>query len=71
MGYGEIQIMQKLYRSRKDIKIAGICAGIGEMTDVDPTIIRLITVLLVLMTGILPGVVTYLIAWLIIPEKPE
>jgi phage shock protein C len=51
-----------------DRKIAGVCGGIGEMTDVDPTIIRLATVALCLITGLFPLFIAYLIAWWIVPE---
>ena len=56
---------KKLYRSRTNRMIAGICGGIGEYFDVDPTLIRLIVAFTWLMGGI--GVVVYLIGWLIIP----
>jgi len=59
--------MKKLYRSKKDRIIAGVCGGIGEYLDVDPTLIRLLWVLLAL-EGI--GIVGYIIAWIIIPEEP-
>lgn len=61
--------MQRLYRSKKDVKLAGICGGIGEMLDVDPTIVRLVTVLGALMTAVIPFVVAYIVGWIIIPEK--
>ncbi len=60
--------MQKLYRSKMNKKIAGICGGIGEMTDTDPTIIRLIVIVLALMTAVFPFLLGYLIAWWIVPE---
>jgi len=59
---------KRLYRSRKDSVIAGICGGLGEHLDIDPVIIRLIMVLLVLVKGI--GILAYIIAWIIIPQKP-
>jgi phage shock protein C len=61
--------MQRLFRSKKDVKLAGICGGIGEMLDVDPTIVRLATVLGALMTAVMPFVVAYIVGWIIIPEK--
>jgi phage shock protein C len=63
--------MKKLYLSQKDKKIAGVAGGIGESYDVDPTLIRLILVLIALATAIIPVVITYFIAWLIIPKKSE
>lgn len=61
--------MKKIFRSITNKKIAGICGGIGEMFDVDPTIIRLILIILTLMTGVFPFVIGYLLAWWIVPLK--
>jgi phage shock protein C len=63
--------MTRLFRSETDKKIAGICGGIAEMQDVDPTIVRLIMVVLALMSGCFPLIVAYLIGWAIIPKKSE
>lgn len=60
--------MKKLYRSPSNRKIAGICGGIGEMLDADPTIVRLVFVVLVLATGIIPFLIGYILAWWIVPE---
>ena len=62
--------MKRLYRSENDSKIAGICGGVGEVYDVDPTVVRLSTVFLCVATGILPVIVTYVVGWMIIPTKP-
>ena len=62
--------MRRIYLSKTDKKIAGICGGIGEMLDIDPTLIRLSLVFLCFVTAVIPVVLTYLIAWLIIPQKP-
>lgn len=61
--------MTRLYRSNENRKIAGICGGLGEAMDVDPTIIRLIVAVLGLATGIFPFFVAYLICWWVIPER--
>ena len=63
--------MKKLYRSQTDRKIAGICGGLGEYLDVDPTIIRLCAVVFGLGTGIFPFLIGYIIGWFIIPERPQ
>jgi phage shock protein C len=63
--------MKKLYRSRSNKKIAGVCGGLGEHMEIDPTIIRLAVVILGLATGILPFFVGYLVAWWIVPESTE
>ena len=62
--------MKKLYISKKDRKIFGVCGGIGQTYDIDPTLIRLIVVFLCIATAIIPVVLTYLAAWFIVPEKP-
>jgi len=58
---------KRLYRSNKDRMLGGVCGGLGEYFDVDPTIVRLIAVVFAL-TG--AGVLAYIIAWIIIPEQP-
>ena len=63
--------MTRLYRSETNKKLAGICGGISEMKDIDPTIVRLIVVTFALITGIFPCVIAYLIAWWIIPTQTE
>ncbi len=63
--------MQKLYRSRTDQKIAGICGGLGEIYHFDANLIRLGLVFVGLVTQIVPAVVTYLLAWMILPEGPK
>jgi len=61
--------MKKLYRSEKNKVFAGIVGGLGEYMSVDPIILRLIWVFIVLITGIVPGVIAYLIAILVMPKK--
>ncbi len=63
--------MKKLYRSQTDSKIAGICGGLGEYLDVDPTIVRLVVIVFGLATGIIPMLIGYIIGWFIIPEKMD
>ncbi len=58
---------KKLYRSKKDRVFAGVCGGIGEYLGVDPTVIRLLAVILGF-TG--SGVLAYIVAAILIPEKP-
>jgi len=62
--------MQRIYRSRTDRKIAGICGGMGEMFDVDPTLIRLAMAFALVATGVFPLAITYLVGWWIVPEGP-
>jgi phage shock protein C len=59
-----------LYRSNSNKVISGVLAGVGEYFDIDPTIVRLGYVILAIATGLFPAAIGYLIAVLIIPEKP-
>ena len=61
---------KRLYRSRTEVQIAGICGGLGLYFSLDPVLIRLIAVAITLMTGLLPGILAYLAAWLIMPREP-
>lgn len=60
--------MKRLYRSRQDSKIAGVCGGIAEYFNIDSTILRLLAVLTIFFGG--GGIIAYLAAWLIIPLTP-
>jgi phage shock protein C len=61
--------MKKLFLSTADRKIGGVCGGIGEYLERDPTVIRILFILLVLFSfGF--AVFAYLAMWLIIPKKP-
>ena len=62
-------IVKKLYRSKKERMIAGICGGIADYFEVDPTLIRLLWAGLTILTAVLPGTIIYLLAWIIIPEE--
>ena len=62
--------MKHIYLSKKQKKIFGVCGGIGEAFDIDPTLVRLLVIFLCFATAILPVVLTYLIAWAIVPEEP-
>ena len=60
---------KRLYRSKKERMIAGVCGGIAEYFNVDPTLIRLIWVATLFMGG--TGIIAYIIAWIIIPKNPK
>jgi phage shock protein PspC (stress-responsive transcriptional regulator) len=62
--------MKRLYRSSTDKKIAGICGGLGEYLNVDPTMVRLAAVFGGLITAVIPFIVGYIIAWVLVPEAP-
>jgi phage shock protein C len=60
---------KKLYRSRTERWLAGVCGGLGNYFGVDPTLVRVIFVILSLTFG--SGFLIYLVLWLIIPNEPE
>lgn len=61
---------KKLYRSKKDRMLAGVCGGIAEYFGIDPVLVRIIAVILLLPGG-LPGLLPYLILWVVVPEEPR
>ena len=60
---------KKLYRSRTDKKICGVCGGLAKYMNMDVSIMRLIAVLLCIFAG--GGLLAYIICALVIPEEPE
>ncbi len=68
---GNVPAPKKLMRSRADRKVAGVCSGMGAYLDLDVTLVRLVWAFVTLMAGIFPGVIVYVLAWIIIPEEPE
>jgi len=63
--------MKRFYRSNKEVVLSGVCGGIGEYLDIDPVIVRIITILLVFATGIFPIVIAYLLAAWLVPIRPK
>ncbi|MBP9040565.1 MAG: PspC domain-containing protein [Anaerolineaceae bacterium] len=59
---------KKLYRSRTDRKIAGVCGGLGEYFGIDPTLMRLLFVLGLIFVG--GTLLAYIILMIVIPEEP-
>jgi phage shock protein C len=66
-----IKDMKKLYKSDFDQILTGVIGGVGEYFDVDPTVLRIGFVLLVVISGIFPGIIAYIIAYFLIPERPH
>jgi phage shock protein C len=62
--------MEKLYLSERDSKIGGVCGGLGEYFGKDPTLIRILFILIILFSfGF--GVLAYIAMWLVIPKRPD
>ena len=60
--------VKRLYRSRKDKMIAGICGGIGEIYSLDPTMVRLVYALITIFSAG-TAILVYILGWIIIPEE--
>ncbi|HNX96559.1 MAG TPA: PspC domain-containing protein [Candidatus Aminicenantes bacterium] len=59
-----------LHRSRKNRMIAGVCGGLGEHFGIDPTLVRIVYVVGSILSVAFPGILVYLILWVVIPEEP-
>ncbi len=58
----------KYYRSTDDRVLAGVCGGLAEYLDLDPTLVRVLAVVIVLLTGGV-GLLAYVLLWLLAPER--
>jgi phage shock protein C len=66
---GTVAQTRRLYRSRTDRKLAGVCGGLAQYSNIDATLIRVLFVVLALLGG--PGLVIYLLMWILVPEEPQ
>ena len=62
---------KRLHKSNEDKIFAGVLGGIGEYFDIDPTILRLLYILIAVMTALFPAIIGYVIAALVVPKRPE
>jgi phage shock protein PspC (stress-responsive transcriptional regulator) len=62
------QQVRKLYRSESEMKIAGVCGGLAEHFETDPTLMRAIMIVLALCG---PGLLLYPVLWVMVPKRPE
>ena len=60
---------KRLTRSIKDRMLAGVCGGIADYMVVDPTVVRLIFALATFFTVLFPGVLIYLVMWIVVPKE--
>lgn len=61
---------QPLRRSRSNRVIAGVCAGLAYHFGLDPTTVRVLYVLVSILSAAFPGILVYVIMWVVIPEEP-
>ncbi|HEX2459727.1 MAG TPA: PspC domain-containing protein, partial [Vicinamibacterales bacterium] len=60
-----------LHRSRKHKMIAGVCGGIAEWLGWDPPVVRIVYVLVSILSAAFPGIIVYVILWILMPKAPE
>ena len=65
-GYAPGYQRRRLMRSINDRKIAGVCAGVADYFDLDPTLVRILWLLLLLCAG--GGGLAYIVCWIVLPE---
>jgi phage shock protein C len=63
--------MKKLHLSKTDKKINGLCGGIAEYFNIDSSVVRLAVIFVSLITALVPAIITYAIAGMIIPHKGD
>ena len=62
-------VKDKLYRSRENKVIAGVCGGLAEWLGWDTTMVRLLYVIVSIFSAAFPGLIVYFILWFIMPER--
>jgi phage shock protein C len=62
---------RRLTLSRADGKIGGVCAGLAQYFELDVSLVRILSIFITLASGVCPGLITYLLAWIIIPKELE
>jgi phage shock protein C len=67
-GEGTVAETRRLYRSRTNRKLAGVCGGLAQYFNIDATLIRVLFVVFTLLGG--PGLVVYVVLWIVVPEEP-
>ncbi|HET9303514.1 MAG TPA: PspC domain-containing protein [Propionibacteriaceae bacterium] len=60
---------RKVYRSRNRRMVAGVCGGLADYFDIDPTVIRLLFLILAVFGG--SGLVVYLVMWIVVPDASK
>jgi phage shock protein C len=64
-----MQPARKLYRSTSDRKLGGVCGGLAQYFNIDPTLIRVLFVVLAVLGG--SGLVLYVLLWILVPKEPQ
>ena len=62
---------KRLHRDQETAVIAGVLSGLAEYFKQDPVLFRLVALILIIITGVFPGVLLYFLAWVVMPRKPK
>ena len=62
---------RRLVRSTRHKMLAGVCGGVGEYMDIDPTVVRVVYVLVTVFTALVPGLLAYVIMIFLVPRDDE
>jgi len=68
---GAVIARKRLVRPRQGRKIAGVCAGLAEYFDLDITLVRVLWLVVTFFSALVPGLIAYFVAWIVMPEEPE
>jgi len=63
--------IKRLYRSGNDKMLGGVCAGLAAYENMDPSLVRLLWIVATVITGFVPGIIAYAVAWIVIPQNPK
>jgi phage shock protein C len=61
--------MKRLMRSKSNKWLGGVCAGVGDYLQVDPTVVRVLWIIVTVFTGFAPGILLYFLLWFMMPEN--
>lgn len=63
--------MKRLYKSKTNKVLCGVVGGVGEYYEIDPVLLRVVYIIATAFTGVVPGVIAYIIACMVVPQKME
>ncbi len=62
---------KRMHRSRSDKRLLGVLGGVADYTGLDPSLIRIVYVIVTILTGFFPGILLYLVMALVVPREPK
>ncbi|MCU0678280.1 MAG: PspC domain-containing protein [Candidatus Pacebacteria bacterium] len=64
-------MVKKIHRVKEEAVVAGVVAGLARYFDQDPVLFRVAAITMLILTGVFPGIIVYLVAWFMIPHRPR